>query len=208
MSISLPSQQLTRIENATNRIVNNARTLDAEIETQWAKYKGPRRWALMEKVFEHVQLKGEESSHAAYALKKHLDACTDQDFQEMGKTRQEAEQAFQLLETLTPMATQHTQSEVRKAISRGKLTTAWSVDWEDKLEDIMPPFPAKKFLQVLAKYAEENSDISAATKYFKGRIDLHMHTKKTKKNPHLMLRDIADEAATKKSRQKGKKAAH
>ncbi|KAF8422201.1 hypothetical protein EV426DRAFT_643410 [Tirmania nivea] len=101
----LTSQQLTRIENATNRIVNNARTLDAEIETQWAKHKGPRRWALMEKVFEHVQIKGEESSHAAYALKKHLEACTDQDFEEMGKTRQEAEQAFQLLETLTPLAT-------------------------------------------------------------------------------------------------------
>ncbi|RPB18184.1 hypothetical protein L211DRAFT_854362 [Terfezia boudieri ATCC MYA-4762] len=103
------------------------------------------------------------------------------------------------------MATQHTQSEVRKAISRGKLTTAWSIDWEDKLEDIMPPFPAEKFLQVLAKYAEENPDISSATKYFKGRIDLRMGTKKTKKNLHLILRDIADEAATEKSRQKGKK---
>ncbi|KAF8428811.1 hypothetical protein EV426DRAFT_714272 [Tirmania nivea] len=205
MSTPLTSQQLTRIENATNRIVNNARTLDAEIETQWGKHKAPKRWAPIEKVFEHVQIKGEVSSHVAYALKKHLEACTDQDFEEMGKTRQEAEQAFQLLETLTPLATQHTQSEVRKAISRGKLTAAWSIDWEDKLEDIMPPFPAEKCLQVLAKYLEENPDISATKKYFKERIDLHMHTKKTKKNPHLMLRDIADEATTEKSRQKGKK---
>ncbi|RPB21897.1 hypothetical protein L211DRAFT_851114 [Terfezia boudieri ATCC MYA-4762] len=180
MSTPLTSQQLTRIETVTNRIISNARTLDIEIETQWAKHKGPRRWALMERVFEHVQLKGEESSHAAYALKKHLEA-------------------FQLLETLTPLATQHTQSEVRKAISHGKLTAAWSIGWEDKLEDIMPPFPTEKFLQVLAKYAEENYDISAATKYFKERIDLRMHTKKTKKNPYLMLRDIADEAAIKKS---------
>ncbi|KAF8417597.1 hypothetical protein EV426DRAFT_682337 [Tirmania nivea] len=111
ISTPLTSQQLKRIENATNRIVNNARTLDAEIETQWAKHKRPRRWALMEKAFEHFQIKGEESSHAAYALKKYLEACTDQDFEEMGKTRQEAEQAFQLLETLTPLATPLVQGE-------------------------------------------------------------------------------------------------
>jgi len=159
----------------------------------------------MEKIFEHIQIRGEESSHAAYALKKRLEECTDQDFEDMGRTRQEAEQAFQLLETLTPLAIQHTQSEVRKAISRGKLVAAWGIDWEDKLDDIMPPFPAEKFMQVLAKYAEENSDISVVKKYFKERIDLRMRTKKTKKNPHLMLRDIADEAVTEKSKQKGKK---
>jgi len=31
----------------------------------------------------------------------------------------------------------------------------------------MPPFPAEKFMQVLAKYVEENSDISVVKKYFK-----------------------------------------
>ncbi|KAF8418730.1 hypothetical protein EV426DRAFT_618181 [Tirmania nivea] len=116
ISTPLTSQQLTRIEHTPQ--LNHV-----EIETQWTKHKGPRRWALMEKVFEHIQIKGEESSHVAYALKKYLEACTDQDFEEMGKTRQEAEQTFQLLETLTPLATQHMQ-KVRKAISHGKLTAA------------------------------------------------------------------------------------
>jgi len=46
----------------------------------------------------------------------------------MGRTRQQAEQAFQLLETLTPLAIQYTQSEVRKAISCGKLVASWSID--------------------------------------------------------------------------------
>jgi len=68
----------------------------------------------------------------------------------------------------------------------------------------MAPFPAEKFMQVLAKYAKENSDISVVKKYFKERIDLRMRTKKTKKNPHLMLRNITDEAVTEKRKQKGK----
>jgi len=119
----------------------------------------------MEKIFEHIQIRGEESSHAAYALKKRLEECIDQDFEDMGRTRQEAEQAFHLLEMLTLLAIQHTQSEVRKTISRGKLVTAWGIDWEDKLDDIMLPFPAEKFMQVLAKYVKENSDILVVKKY-------------------------------------------
>ena len=123
----------------------------------------------------------------------------------MERTRQEAEQAFQILETLTPLAIQHTQSKVRKAISRGKLVAAWSIDWEDKLNDIIPPFLAKKFMKTLAKYWEGNSDISVVKKYFKERIDLRIRTKKTKKIPYLIRKDIAGEAVTEKSKQKDKK---
>jgi len=104
MSNPPTNKQVTRIENTTEQIVGNARTLDAKIDTQWARHKGPRWWLLMEKIFEHIQIRGEESSHAAYALKKRLEECTDQDFEDMGRTRQEAEQVFQLLETLTPLA--------------------------------------------------------------------------------------------------------
>jgi len=117
-----------RIENLMEQIVGNTRTLDAEIDTQWARHKGPRRWLLMEKIFEHIQIRGEESSHMAYTLKKRLEEYTDQDFEDIGKTRQKAEQVFQLLEMLTSLAIQHTQSEVRKAISRGKLVADWSID--------------------------------------------------------------------------------
>ena len=193
------------ITKAAERVICRSRNIDERAAEEWGKLKGVSKWKFAEEIFSFAQARTEEGTHAAHLLKTLIDNCTDEEFQQMKKSKEDAKARFQLTETIEPLADIHRQSQIKKNHAKNRIKQVWGLDWEDRIDYIMPPFPAEEFLRALAVFAEKNQTSKEAKTILEERIALRISTRYTKKFKWLMFRDVADEKDTKKRREKGKK---
>ena len=95
------------ITKAAERVICQSRNIDERAAKEWGKLKGVRKWKFPEEIFSFVQARTEEGTHAAHILKTLIDNCTDEEFQQMKKSKEDAKARFQLTETIEPLADIH-----------------------------------------------------------------------------------------------------
>ena len=79
-----------------------------------------------------------------------------------------------LKEGLVPLTKLDTGMSKRRQHSRLRIDTAWGEEWTEKLNPIMPKYPAETFLRRLAVFAESN-DLDWSEAFFKDQIEARKH---------------------------------
>jgi len=108
--------------------------------------------------------------------------------------------------TIIPLSQYYTESERRKVNAKARIEEAWGVNWEDKLGEMLPPWPAEEFLRELARFAERNRAWDAAKTLMENNIAERLAARRTKKYKWLTSRDIAEKTVVEKKRLQGRKA--
>lgn len=153
--------------------------------------KGKERWDFVVKFSSDVRGYTEKAAHASAVQKEVIDKWTDEDFVEMGVTRQALEDELHYTQIIKKMAEIHEGTECRKDRSRERLKLVWGVDWEEDLEEIMPPWAAEEFLRHLAVFAESKSfDVGEAKEYLEKVIAARVLRPRSRKDKYLMVSDI------------------
>ncbi|KAF8451432.1 hypothetical protein BGX38DRAFT_1269456 [Terfezia claveryi] len=132
----------------------------------------------------------EQISFAAQVQKEVIEAWTDEDYVAMQVDRVTADAKLGFTSIILPLADIHSESERRK----------------DQVGDLMPPWPAEKFLRELVVFSEKQVDWAAAKLILEARVKERLAAKKTKKVAWLTSRDIADRAISERRKARGKKA--
>jgi len=72
-----------------------------------------------------------------------IQAWTDVDYADMGVDHTTADNGLGFTTTLLLLADLNAETEKRKARAKERLKVTWGKNWEDKVGDLMPPWPAK-----------------------------------------------------------------
>ena len=153
------------------------------------KLRPKERWELMKEVSRAIALTKEKVDFAAYVQKEVVDKWSDEEREEMGINLQDVETDLQYSTVMVPAAEAHMVTERRKAETRRRLVKAWGEDWEEKMGDLMPSWPAAEFLRHLAVYAEKHT-WEESLPFFEARIKERKDCLRTKKKGYLMIRDF------------------
>jgi len=90
-------------------------------------------------------------------VKKWVEGWTDEDLAKIEATREAVKTDLAYSTTIISLSEFHSASERRKAFKKARVEQAWRNDWEEKLRELLPPWPAEEFLQELARFAECNN---------------------------------------------------
>jgi len=124
----------------------------------------------------------------------------------MGTSWEAVETGLAFSTTTIPLSQYYTELERRKWNSKARLEEAWGVNWEDKLGEVLPLWPAEEFLQELARFAERNRAWDAAKTLMEKNIAEWLAAKRMKKYKWLTSRGIAEKIVVEKKRLHGGKA--
>jgi len=123
----------------------------------------------------------------------------------MEATREAVETDLAYSTTIITLSEFHSASERRKAFKKARIEQAWGNDWEEKLGELLPPWPAEEFLRELARFAKRNKTWVEAKVLMESNIAQRLAAKSTKKYKWLTTRDIAEKSTVEKTRLWGKK---
>ena len=98
----------------------------------------------------------DRGAFSAGVIKRIVEGLTTKELQEMGVERATLQERVGLKEGLIPLAELNTGVSRRCQNSLRRLDKTWGEDWQDKLDPIMPRYPAETFLRRLAIFAESN----------------------------------------------------
>jgi len=153
-----------------------------------------------------TQEQAEKVALAAQIVKEWVEAWTDEDLKEMGASRKAVETDLAFSTTIIPLSQYYTQSERRKRNAKARIEEAWGVNWEDKLGEMLPPWPAEEFLRELARFAERNKAWDVAKALMENNIAERLAVRRAKKYKWLTVRDITEKAVVERKRLRGRKA--
>ena len=150
------------------------------------------------------QEQAEKVALAAQIVKEWVEKWTDKRLGGNGNLpRCQTDLAFST--TIIPLSQHYTESERRKGNAKARIKKAWGVDWEDKLGEMLPPWPAEEFLRELARFVEHNRTWDESKALMENNIAERPAAKHTKKYKWLTSRDIAEKAVVEKKRLWGRK---
>jgi len=99
----------------------------------------------------------EKVALAAQIVKEWVEGWTDEDLAGMEASREAVETDLAFSTTIIPLSQYHLESERRKGDAQTRIEEAWGANWEDKLGEMLPPWPEGEFLRELARFAERNT---------------------------------------------------
>jgi len=82
------------ITKAAERVICRSRNIDERAGEEWGTLNGVSKWKFAKEIFSFAQARTEEGTHTGHILKTLIDNCTDDDFQQMKKSKEDAKARF------------------------------------------------------------------------------------------------------------------
>jgi len=180
----------TAIANTASKIIKKSQGLRERYLAEMDKREGKKKYELAVEVAWLTQEQAEQVLLSTLVQKEVIEGWTDADYADMEVDRAVAQTELGLTTTILPLADIHTESERRKYKIKERLEASWGEGWEDLVEDLMPPWPAKEFLRSLAVFSENHAKWATAAELLGNRIAERLAAKKTKKVPWLTSTDV------------------
>jgi hypothetical protein len=166
--------------------------LEKRCKQELQNLEGPARWELVKEVARSTLLHHEWTALSASVLKSIMDAWTDDDYEEMGVGRAEADADLFFTAKLIPLADSHSENQRRKETTKQRIADVWGDDWEEEMGVMLPSWPAETFLRDLAVYAEKHP-WKEAEHYLKDQIQKRRARPRTRKVTWLTSADLVPE---------------
>jgi len=180
----------TELANIAGKLVRNSQGLRGRYRRELKKLARPERYALAVEISRRTQDQQEQISFATQVQNEVIEACTDEDRDDIGVDRLTADTELGFSTMISPQADLHTKTEMKKSKAKERLEATCAEDWEDLVGDLMPSWPAEAFLRGLAVFSEKHANWAKAKNILQDRISKRLATKKTRKVLWIMARDV------------------
>ena len=177
---------LTRL---TKKILKTRGDILDTYKQELLKQPAEQRLALIQEVGNLVERHRDFAATGAHVQKEVIDNLTDEDYALMGVTSEAKETVFRYTTMLLPLVDIYNRCEERKKASKAEIGKFWGENWEEKMDDLLPPFCGETFLWDLCNYAKQNS-WEIAEPYFRQQIQARRSQPYNKKYTWLQSRDI------------------